>query len=105
MLYRITAYHQKENISVIMDSDGKFERLWEFSVYMRDHGFSIIEVGDSNRFLAGNIKLPKHYPDDVILRACQYGKPNETTYIENVITYRAVQVDNKIYVPDKYIQR
>lgn len=29
--FRITAYHPDEYISVIMDSNGKFEKLWQFS--------------------------------------------------------------------------
>lgn len=105
MLFRITAYLEKENISVIMDSDGKFEKLWEFSVYMRDHGFKILEVDSCERFLNGNIKLPKPYPNNIILRACHYGKPIETTYSENGITYRAIQVNRKVYVPDRTKRR
>ena len=29
--YRITAYHSDEDISIILDSYGKFETLWDFS--------------------------------------------------------------------------
>ena len=105
MLFRITAYNEKENISVIMDSNGKFEKLWQFSVYMREKGFTVIEVDSSDRFLDGNIKPPKTEPDYVILRACQYGKPQETIYSENGITYKAIQIDKKVYVPNRDIRK
>ena len=32
--YRITAYHPEKNISVIMDSYGMFEKLWQFSAFL-----------------------------------------------------------------------
>ena len=103
MVFRITAYNKKLNISVIMDSNGKFEKLWQFSLYLRDHGFTVIEVDTSERFLDGNIKPPKIEPEFIVLRACQYGEPQETKYSENGITYRAIKVDKKIYVPNKNI--
>ena len=43
--FRITAYHPTENLSVIMDSNGLFEKLWQFSSFMVSKGFKIIEVG------------------------------------------------------------
>lgn len=49
--FRITAYHPTENFSVIMDSNGMFEKLWQFSADLVQKGFKIIEVGDSNKFL------------------------------------------------------
>ena len=43
--FRITGYNEKENISVIMDSNGKFNEIWEFSVYMLQKGFRIKKIG------------------------------------------------------------
>ena len=40
--YRITAYHSDEDISVILDSNGKFETLWDFSALLVAHGFKVI---------------------------------------------------------------
>ena len=42
--FRITAYHPQEDITVIMDSNGKFEKLWQFSAYMIEKGFNIIDT-------------------------------------------------------------
>lgn len=105
MYYRITAYHKELDISVIMDSTEMFETLTDFVNYMTLNDFTIIESGTSDTFLDGNIKPPKNYPESVILRACQYGKPQETTITQNGITYRAIKVNKKIYVPDKKITK
>ena len=48
--FRITAYHPKEDLSVIMDSNGIFEKLWQFSAFMVSKGFKIIEVGGEDKF-------------------------------------------------------
>ena len=43
--FRITAYYPEKDFSVILDSNGKFEKLWQFSAYLVQRGFKIIEVG------------------------------------------------------------
>lgn len=42
--FRITAYHPAEDLSVIADSNGKFEKLWQFSAYIVSKGFKVIAV-------------------------------------------------------------
>lgn len=42
--FRITAFHPELNVTVIMDSNGKFDKLWQFSAYMIEKGFKIIEA-------------------------------------------------------------
>ena len=49
--FRITAYNPENNISFIADSYGKFEKLWQFSSYLIQHGCKIIEVNNSDNFL------------------------------------------------------
>ena len=39
--FRITAYHPKEDISAILDTEGKYEELWEFSAFLVSKGFKI----------------------------------------------------------------
>ena len=39
--------------------------------------------------------------DHIILRANADGKPKETTYTIDGITYKAIKVGDKIYIPDK----
>ena len=73
--FRITAYHPTENLSVIMDSNGLFEKLWQFSSYMVSKGFKIIEVGDENKFDEGDMPKAEQDTVHVILRACKSGEP------------------------------
>lgn len=77
--FRITAYHKKLNISMIMDSCGKFNELWEFSAYLVEKGFSILEVHRANKFIDGNFTKARQDNDHVILRAAQYGMPDIET--------------------------
>lgn len=86
--FRITAYHPEQNISVIMDSYGKFEKLWQFSAYMVQKGFKVLEVGNEGSFTDGNIERAEYDAERMILRACQKGKP----------AYR----DGTVVVEDKY---
>ena len=74
--FRITAYHKKLNISMIMDSYGKFNELWEFSAYLVAKGFSILEVHRAEKFTDGNFPKASQDTDHVILRAAQYGMPD-----------------------------
>ena len=89
--YRITAYHPEKNISVIMDSYGMFEKLWQFSAFLVEKGFDIIAVGKDNNFTDGNIeRQTEPLLDKIILRAYQAGKPN--------IVGTKVTIDDKYYI-------
>ena len=88
--FRITAYHPAKNICAIFDSNGRFEKLWQFSAYFVQKGFKIVEVGSDDKFLDGNI--PKASVETLlILRACAKGQPLingdtvEELYTGNVI--------------------
>ena len=52
--FRITAYNSAEDISVIMDSNGVFEKIWQFSSLLVQKGFKILEVGSEEKVLDGN---------------------------------------------------
>ena len=72
--FRITAYHPKKNISAIFDSNGRFEKLWQFSSYLVQKGFKIIKVGGDDKFLEGDLpKVPKG--PSLFVRACCKGTP------------------------------
>lgn len=73
--FRITAYHPAEDLSVIADSNGKFEKLWQFSAYMVSKGFKVIAVNKDDSFEIGNI--PKIAPDKdkITIQAYLTGKP------------------------------
>ena len=72
--FRITAYHPAKNICAIFDSNGRFEKLWQFSSYLVQKGFKIVEVGAADKFLNGNIpKIPTD--NKLLVRACDNGQP------------------------------
>lgn len=85
--YRITAYHPAEDLSVIADSNGKFEKLWQFSAYMVSKGFKVIAVSKEDSFEEGNI--PKITPDTDKITIQAYA--NESPIV----------IGNKITVGDK----
>ena len=101
--FRITAYNEKENISIIIDSNGMFDKLWKFSSFLIQKGFKIIEVGNDESFIDGNISRAKHHEDVIVLRAAQYGKPSYLDMDLNDVKHRAIRVDKKEYVPIKDI--
>lgn len=86
--FRITAYHPTKNICAVFDSNGRFEKLWQFSAYLVQKGFKIVEVGADDKFLDGNIqKAPAG--NQLLVRACDKGQPE--------IGGNAVEVHGKYY--------
>ncbi len=72
--FRITAYNPTEDCSIIIDSNGKFEKLWQFSSLLVNKGFKILVVTSERKITKTNIPTPKYSPDSLILRACIKGK-------------------------------
>ena len=87
--FRITAYHPTENLSVIMDSNGMFEKLWQFSSFMVSKGFKTIEVGGEDKFDDGDMPKAEYDNVHVILRASKSGEPE--------ITGNRITVEGKSY--------
>ena len=74
--FRITAYHPAENLSAIFDRNGYFEKLWQFSAYLIQKGFKIIEVGNEEKFDEGDMPKAERNTVHIILRACKSGQPD-----------------------------
>ncbi len=74
--YRITAYYPKENVSAILDSYGKFDKVWKFSSMLVTKGLKVIAVGDTPKFEFGQLPAIKPDAKHIILRACGQGEPN-----------------------------
>ena len=72
--FRITAYHLEHDVCMIADSNGKFEKLWQFSAHLVQKGFKIIEVGAEDKFLDGNIQRAPA-GNQLLIRACDKGQP------------------------------
>ena len=72
--FRITAYSPNEDVGMIVDSNGRHEKLWQFSAELVAKGFKILAVGNDAKLTDGNI--PKTGESDkILLRACMKGKP------------------------------
>lgn len=98
--FRITAYHLEMDCSVIMDSNGLFDKLWQFSADLVKRGFKILEVGNEEKFLDGNFEKDTEISDKYILRANAKGKPIPTTFKVGNVEYHAIIVGERIYIPD-----
>ena len=59
-----------------MDSNGMFEKLWQFSAYLIQKGFKIIEVGNEEKFDEGDMPKAERDAVHIILRACKSGQPD-----------------------------
>ena len=99
--FRVTAYHQTEDISAIFDSNGMFEKLWQFSSFIISKGFKIIEVSSDEKFIDVNIDKAEINTDKFYLRSYIKGKPENITYELNGEIYNAIKVNEKIYIPDR----
>jgi len=87
-----------------MDCYGMHEELWEFSSAMVKRGFKILAVGDSDKFLEGDIRMMKEKDtENYVCRAYQQGMPIKTTYTIDGITYEAYKVADKTYVPNRAV--
>ena len=99
--FRITGYYPKEDFSFIVDSYGRFEKLWQFSVYMRDKGITVLAVSKDGYFLDGNMKRVEYDKEHILIRATKHGQPEFVPYEIDGIKYNAVKVDESIYIPNK----
>ena len=86
--FRITAYNKEEDFSCILDSNGAFEKLWQFSAYLVSKGLKILDACKIENIIDTNIDNANEDIDHIILRATQDGKVELT--------------DNTIHVADKY---
>jgi hypothetical protein len=102
--FRITGYDPKNDFSFIIDSNGMFEKLWQFSSYLIQKGLKVLEVSNSDQFLDINIEPIKEDIKHIILRATADGRPETIEQKIDGVTYKAVKVANKIYVSDNKIK-
>lgn len=73
--FRITGYFPKNNVCFILDSNGKFQALWEFSSFLVSKGVEIVAVGRDERMSYGNFPRAEYDTEHLFLRACAQGRP------------------------------
>lgn len=99
--FRVTAYHPTEDITVLIDSFGVYDKLWQLSSALVMKGFNILEVSDSSKFVDINLPTIEPNTDKLYLRACMVGKPDKFIQPIDGKQLGVVQVENRMYIPDK----
>ena len=96
--YRITAYHKEMDYSIIMDSCGRYNALWEFSADLIRLGYSIMEASKLENIQEINM-APCLDEDSTLpyLRSWGKGKPVCFEYEANGKNYRAIRVKGHQY--------
>lgn len=95
--FRITGYCPDYDFCFIIDSNGKFEKLWQFSAYLVEKGLKVLEVSKQENMEDINIKPATEDNELLILRANADGMPEYITYNNK----QAIKVGDKIYIPNK----
>lgn len=88
--FRITAYNKEEDFSCILDSNGMFEKLWQFSSYLVNKGLNIIDASKLENITDTNIDNANVDTEHIILRATQDGKVKPKDY--------TIKVADKFYI-------
>lgn len=91
--YRIAAYDPKNNISVILDSYGRFEKLWQFSSFLIHKNYQVPYLNSAEHFKDGNLPCISEPSDKIIVRACMNGR------MEN--DNGKITVNGKFYFPEE----
>ena len=91
--FRITVYHPEKNVSAIFDSNGYFEKLWQFSSMLVQKGFKIIAVSDDKSFTCGTLAKVDEDAEHILLRACDIGRPT--------ISKSFIDVREQVYQPKR----
>ena len=67
--FRITGYWPKENLTFIVDSNGRFTKLWQFSAYLVSKGIEIKQVSKEENLHRPDIeKLTETDTEHIFLR-------------------------------------
>ena len=99
--YRITGYDPNNDYCFIIDCNGMFEKKWQFSSMLIQKGLKVLEITDSDTFIDVNITPTEYDNEHIFLRANDKGKPQNITQTTDGITYKAIKVADKIYIPDR----
>ena len=98
--FRITGYNPKEDYCFIMDANGKFEKMWQFSSFLIQKGFKVLEVSNDEQFKDVSISRVEENTNQICLRANGRGKPKYTDRTINGTTCKVITVGGKSYIPN-----
>ena len=97
--FRITGYHPQENYCFIIDSNGMFDMLWQFSSFLVQKGLKVLEVSTDEQFKDIDIKRAEENKNQMLLRANAKGQPQYSEKVINGVRYKVVTVGGKSYIP------
>ena len=97
--FRITGYHPQDNYCFIMDSNGMFDMLWQFSSFLVQKGLKVLEVSTDEQFKDIDIKRAEENKNQMLLRANAKGQPQYSEKVINGVRYKVVTVGGKSYIP------
>lgn len=97
--YRITAYYPPKDITFTVDSNGYFDKLWQFSAFLVSKGCKVLEVEKGDE-VGINIDKIDTEQNKIILRASAIGKPIYPEHRIDSITHKVIVVDGKQYIPE-----
>lgn len=98
--FRITGYYPEQDLCFIIDSNGMFEKLWQFSSYLIQKGLKVLEVNKLENIIDINIEPAERDSTHLFLRATTDGKPEYIDQTINGITHKAIKVANRLYIPN-----
>ena len=96
--FRITGYYPEHDFCFIIDSNGMFEKLWQFSSYLIQKGLKVLEVNKLENIIDINIEPAEEDNNHIFLRATADGKPEYIDQIINGNTHKAIKVADKLYI-------
>ena len=96
--FRITAYHPQEDFSVILDTYGKYQEIWEFSAYLVSKRFKILEVCEGEQIVdESTFPLVDKKSDKIFLRCIGKGKPEIQEMEYQGRKCKAISLYDKVY--------
>ena len=96
--FRITGYYPEHDFCFIIDSNGMFEKLWQFSSYLIQKGLKVLEVNKLENIIDINIEPAEEDNKHIFLRATADGKPEYIDQIINGIKHKAIKVADRLYI-------
>ncbi len=96
----IVSYYPDKNVSFIADSNGKFEKLWQFSAYLKSKGCDIIAASKEENMIDEKTPPAEINDKQFIIRSCAMGTPTFSSLVIDGRTYKSLRIGNMEYVPD-----
>lgn len=77
--FRATGYYPKEDISFIVDSNGKFAECWQLGAFLVQHNCKVIDINDYQQIQEVNLTKVSVDTENLIVRAVAKSEPIKTS--------------------------